>query len=305
VLEGVLPLLFFSPFATRWVRGALILAFTAFHLTLSAVIHIGIFQLICIVALLLFVPGAAWDALASRLARTRWSDWRARWQARFGVEPRARKGGGRFSRLLPQAIAGVALVVILLSNVNTAFKEPYDRDDHGPVPLPDVVEAYGRELTVVQNWNMFTDIDRLFFGWFLVLGQMDDGSVVDVLEHQPYAVIARPERYAEHFPNHNSRRYWREIALPDRQFLYPPLCNYLAREWERQGGAPLAHLAVLQIGRVPARRAAEDRVKRICVWERPPRDATEADRLGALRKSWKAFLDALPERVPSTVVASD
>jgi len=300
VLEGLLPLLFFSPFATRWIRGALILVFASFHVTLSAVIHIGIFQLVCIVALFLFVPGAFWDALAARMLRTRWSEWRTRWLARFGVEARERRPAGRLARIVPQAIAAASLVVILVSNVNTATKDPYDREDRGPLPLPPVVDAYGRELSIVQNWNMFTDIDRLFFGWFQVLGQLDDGSVVDLLEHAPFTGIVRPKDYAAHFPNHNTRRYWREIALSDRDFLYPPLCRSLALEWEREGGAPLAHIAILQIGRVPSKRPDADRVKRICVWERPTADPAESERLRALRTQWKAFLEALPERVPLT-----
>ena len=62
-----------------------------------------------------------------------------------------------------------ALVVIGISNVNAAFKDPYDREDRGPLPLPVWLDRYGRMFCLVQNWNMFTDIDRAFFGWFLVL----------------------------------------------------------------------------------------------------------------------------------------
>jgi len=305
-LEGLAPFLFFSPFATRRVRGALVLVFAAFHLTLWSVIHIGLFQLTCLVALTLFVPGPAWDAAGARLARSPVARWSAALRARFGREPRARFPAlERLARRGAALAAAAALPVILVSNVNTALEDPYARGARDPIPLPAPVDAYGRMFSLVQNWNMFTDIGRLFFGWFLVLGQLDDGTVVDVLAHRPFTRIERPPDYSAHFPNHNTRRYWREIALPGQDFLLAPLTEHLAREWERAGGAPLAHLAILQIGRVPLERPAEDRVKRICIWGRPPASEGEKVPLLELRERWQAFLAGLPKSVPATPVAGD
>ncbi len=312
VLEGLAPFLFFCPFFTPAIRGLLIAIYAGFHLTLQLAIHIGIFQLTCLVGLALFVPGEAWEGLARRVPVTlkrRWSVLSAAFESRFAraerPEPPAARPLRRWSARLGQALAAFALAIVLVSNVNTARKNPYSRGDRGPLPLPRPVEDYGRQLGLVQNWNMFTDIDRLFFGWFLVLGQQDDGKVVDILERAPFSGVRRPEHFATFFPNHNARRFWRETTLPGNEFLLRLLAVHLVREWQRAGNVPLAHLALFQVGRTGTARASDDEVKNLCAWERPRPDLKDAapaerERWFALREEWRKFLAGLPRTVPSS-----
>lgn len=306
VLEGLAPFLFFFPFGARWLRPLLCLAFAAFHLSLQATIHIGIFQMLCIVMLVLFLPTELWDGIERRLPPS----WRA---ARAGAGPApagARRAMGLLARVaagLGQALVATALVVILVSNVNSAVEDPYDPSDPGLVPLPPLVADYGRMMSLVQSWNMFTDIERSFFGWFLVVGQEEDGAFVDVLQRRPFDGLSFPEHYAQVFPNHNSRRYWRELAQKDqgeaRVFLQKPMCDWLAREWERSG-RPLAHLAIFHVGRVPTQRQGRDQVKPIVTeWEAPHEPLKQASpevrqHWTGLREDWRRFLANLPKTAP-------
>jgi hypothetical protein len=261
--------------------------------------------------LTLFLPGTLWDGLACRAPRrwartARWvSGWiTARW-GRAECAPAAARARG--ARWLVNAFLLIALSVIAVSNVNSAVEDPYDPSSHGLVRLPQVVDDYGRQMSLVQSWNMFTDIDRLFFGWFLVVGQQEDGNRVDVLARRPFDGLRLPEDYASFFPNHNSRRYWRELTLKTagqpRVFLQKPMCDYLAREWERAGGEPLTHLAIYHIGRVPSRRPERDEVRPVCVdWEATheplktaPPDVQE--RWSRARERWRTFLASLPKTV--------
>lgn len=314
-MEGLAPFLLFLPFGTARIRTALFFVFAAFHLTLQATIHIGIFQVLCIVMLTLFLPGAFWDWLARHLPaalRGRWQALRDAWIVRFGrVQGRAPSAPGALARWLSRASAAflvLVLAVIVVSNLNSVVEDPYDRADEGLVPLPRVIDDYGRQMSLVQSWNMFTDIDRLFFGWFLVLGQQEDGQVVDVLARTPFHRLRLPEHYARFFPNHNSRRYWRELTLTDdgkpREGLQKALCDYLAREWLREGRPALIHLAMFHVGRVPSEHRKRDQVKPVCRWEaahEPLKNAPpeEQQRWNAWRQSWKRFLDGLPETAPA------
>jgi hypothetical protein len=302
VVEGLLPFLFFAPFATARVRTVLFLVYASFHLTLQATIHIGIFQTLCIVMLTLFLPGALWDWLARRLP--------AGWRARTAADPSAAsetRASLAWAARAADVVLAFALVVIVVSNANSAVEDPYDRSDPGLVTLPPVVDDYGRMMSLVQSWNMFTDIDRLFFGWFLVLGQQEDGTIVDVLEKKPFTAPRMPEDYASLFPNHNSRRYWRELTLKDdgqpRVYLLKPMCDSLAREWVRGGGPPLAHLGIFHVGRVPSQARERDQVKPITTeWEathEPLKSAAPPvqEHWTKLRKSWAEFLANLPKTV--------
>jgi hypothetical protein len=82
------------------------------------------------------------------------------------------------------------------------------------------------------------------------------------------------------------------------------MCDYLAREWERAGGAPLTHMAIFHVGRVPAQASARDVVKPIVTqWEAPHpplRELPEAERARwtERRESWSRFLASLPRTVP-------
>jgi hypothetical protein len=315
-LEGLAPFLLFFPLGTARIRTGLVLAFSAFHLTLQATIHIGIFQLLCIVMLTLFLPGAAWDGLARRLPsglRSAWSGLCVRARARLGRAERAPPvlppALVRWLARARNAFLALALAVIAVSNLNSAVEDPYDREARDLVPLPRLVDDYGRQMSLVQSWNMFTDIERLFFGWFLVLGQQEDGAFVDVLERAPFVEPRLPERYARFFPNHNSRRYWRELALTDggkpREYLQKPMCDYLAREWRREGRPELTHLAIFHVGRVPSQRRKHDQLKLVCRWEashEPLKSAPNEvrERWTALRARWTSFLDGLPKLLPAS-----
>lgn len=307
VLEGLGPFLLFSPVATARVRVALFVLFTGFHLTLQSLIHIGIFQLTSIVALTLFLPGSFWDGLARRAPaalRARWEGLvgaaRARW-SRAQVERPAPGPLARAGKLVASAGLVLAMAVIAVSNVNTLVDEdPYGRADRPLIPLPQVLDDYGRQMSLVQSWNMFTDIQRLYFGWFLVLGQDETGAHVNVLAGTPAGPLEFPEHYARFFPNHNSRRYWRQVAQPEREYLQKPMCDYLAREWEAAGHAPLTHMAIFHVGSIPLEKRPRDTVKRICVWEAPHEPlksaAAEVQQLWSERRaSWNAFLEGLPK----------
>ena len=312
-LECLSPFLLFVPLGAARIRTVLFLVLAAFHLTLQATIHIGIFQVMCIVMLTLFLPGAFWDWLARRVPgalRARWHTLRDAWTGKAGRAPRPAAAPAALETGLSRACNAflvLAMAMIAVSNANSAVVDPYDREDEGLLRLPRVIDDYGRQMSLVQSWNMFTDIDRLFFGWFLVLGQQVDGGFVDVLEAKPFRRLQLPEHYARSFPNHNSRRYWRELTLTDdghpREALQKATCDYLAREWERAGRPALTHLAIFHVGRVPSEGRKRDQVKLVCRWEAPHEQlktapAEEQQRWSAWRESWKTFLDNLPETAP-------
>ena len=292
VLEMGAVFLILFPFGQRWLRTALFVVLAGFHLTLWATIHIGIFQLVCIVANTLLLPSEAWDALARRLPFLA-----------LAPAPAGRSGPGH---RLAQAALVPALLLVLVSNANTSAKAAlgtaHDREHPGLVRLPRALDELGKQLSLVQNWNMFTDIGELYFGWFLVLGQTEEGEFVDVLAGEPFRAIGYPEHYARFFPNHNSRRYWRELAMPDREFLQKPMCDYLAREWQAAGRSPLTHLALFHVSRQPLR-MQEDLVRPIATrWEaehEPLKDAPEEVRALwlARRERWSTFLGSLPRSV--------
>ena len=203
-----------------------------------------------------------------------------------------------------QGLAGLSLALIIVTNVNTARAKPYAKKEEATIPLPRALDDFVRPLGLIQNWNMFTDIEPMFFGWFLAIGQLEDGRIVDVLEKRDFDGIHRPEHFASYFANHNARRFWRQAAIPGNEFLLRGLAGYLCRRWEAEGGGRIVHFALFHVGKVPARGGDVDTVKRLCVFAPPRPELAQASpeeyaHLEELREQWKTFLASLPKSVPS------
>jgi predicted DCC family thiol-disulfide oxidoreductase YuxK len=67
-LELLGPLLMFSPFLRVPLRAVLVVLFVTMELGFMACLQIGLFPVISIASILLFVPGECWDRLAARVA---------------------------------------------------------------------------------------------------------------------------------------------------------------------------------------------------------------------------------------------
>jgi hypothetical protein len=64
--EAIGPLLLFVPFALGPLRTLIVLAFCGFHLGLFAMLELGMFPFVCIVAWWALLPGGFWDRLGVR-----------------------------------------------------------------------------------------------------------------------------------------------------------------------------------------------------------------------------------------------
>jgi len=290
VLEMGGPFLLFVPFFTAQLRLLMIVLFAGFHLAIQLSVYIGIFELLSIVALLQVLPALFWDSVLprvpvlgsiARMARRR--------------RPRLRPG---FARPLPrgiaaggQILAGLSLAMVLVSNLNTART--------GTIRVPRKLDDYARQIGLIQNWNVFTDLDNLFFGWYLVLGQTNEGRVVDVQAGTDYVGIQAPEHPAESFTNHNQRRFWGQAARPGQEWLRFHLARHLQVIWNEEHADPLFHLAIFHIASAPGRGQKRQGVRRLYLQEFPRPDldrVSEEEQREAdeLRRQWRLALGAIP-----------
>ena len=207
VLEVGAPLLLFSPWRTGVLRTLAVLLLIGFHLGIQLTVYIGIFEILSIVSVILFLPPVAWDWIQARLPKG-WELSGAQKTQDASVESptAAARGPVAGTQLVlswwfGRITCAACLVLMWIGNINSARDEP--------LPLPKLVHDYGKQLALLQNWNVFSDIENTFYGWFLVLGQLEDGRFVDVLEDREFAEVERPAHFASSFVNHNSRRFWR------------------------------------------------------------------------------------------------
>ena len=130
-------------------------------------------------------------------------------------------------------VAGAGLTALLL--VLVAFFNHESRDRNIEIrELPIEVERFVRATHIAQHWFIFTDLDERPNGWYLALGQREDGEIVNLIDETVFRGLERPERPAAFFVNHNMRRLWHLAALDRYRGLRPLLGDWLVRDWNRR-----------------------------------------------------------------------
>ena len=127
------------------------------------------------------------------------------------------------------AVGGLALLVLWI-NIATlpAFA--------GSLPRP--LSGLRSTLVLTQKWNVFAPAPGKLDGWYVVRGETDDGTVVDVLrgfEGEP--MFTRPLLSRE-YPTFRWRKYLTRLAYetgPEHWQLY---AQYLCRTWNEGKAAP-------------------------------------------------------------------
>lgn len=166
VLEAVGPFLLFAPLA--WLRTATVLAFWGLHLGIALSYTLGIFPWMDLVVLLPFLPRPVWDRLFGR-------------RSHLGGPARVAPSDRR-----PWQTAAIAAAF--------AYVLVYNVDSVRPLGLPGWLTSAGNWLRLNQQWRMFTPDGPRYDGWFVIPGQLVDGSRVDLSVHGPVLSWDKPAR---------------------------------------------------------------------------------------------------------------
>jgi hypothetical protein len=226
-VECVGPFVLLLSFGRPYVRTATVLAFVVFHLGIQLTIHIGLFEILSIVAVSVFLPAWFFDRLGTRAAES--------------AAPRLDRSRPPqpWARRLRETVAAASLVLVLAAWGANTFGS-------GPLRLG-FLQGLAMHLALTQKWSIFTSIDRQQRGWFLVVGEAAEGHRVDVLAGGDLGPIVRPAHFSETYPNHNWRRFWNLLALRSYRPFRAGLAAYLCREWNDQRPSRLRRLAIFHL----------------------------------------------------------
>ena len=84
-------------------------------------------------------------------------------------------------------------------------------------------------------------------GWFHVLGELEDGSRMDILSREPVSgtKLSKPERFASTYRNHNERRFWHLAVSNDWPQLRALLARNLCRSWNEREPMRLVQVGII------------------------------------------------------------
>jgi predicted DCC family thiol-disulfide oxidoreductase YuxK len=134
---------------------------------------------------------------------------------------------------------GLLIVYMLFINLTTV--------PNLPVSLSDPFPVIQRTLGLNQNWDMFAPAPRPWDGWYVVPGQLIDGTIVDVYNRQVQAPSVG-DSSLEQFPysTYRWRKYLQNLTAQKYQDKRQHYADYLCRAWN-ESRHPLQHLLFLEI----------------------------------------------------------
>ncbi|WP_224269591.1 HTTM domain-containing protein [Haloprofundus salinisoli] len=224
---------------TGRLRTLLVLAFAGMHLGMLLTMRIGLFPLISLTALLVFLPPSVWSWLSARV-----SDPLERTAARLGISARLARFrsnsasasgstlGSRAAalrrwcgRAVP-AVVAVLLALILVWNAMAVGLVSPPGDGESALDPSD------------NTWNMFAPHPPTADWWYVAPGELGSGERVDAYYLSP-PVENRPSTM-EMYPSSRWRKYMSDLRYADNEGLQREFAGYLCSRWNRTNDDELA-----------------------------------------------------------------
>jgi hypothetical protein len=219
------------------VRVLLATLLAGMHLGMLVTMQIGLFPLVVVAGLLPFYPAWVWDRVADLAER-------------FGVAARARRLGTGLarrlylrphvssdggtdetgerspadtaSRIVAQGVPLFFLALIVFSNVQAA----------GLAEVPETGQEILETTETDQHWRMFAPDPLGTDGWYVVPGELEDGSTVDV-RNGGAVNWDRPPNIDATYPTARWRKYLRNVWSAANKNHESYYAHYLCGRWNR------------------------------------------------------------------------
>lgn len=215
--------LLLSPFFQPWLRLVTLAGLVVMHLAFGLFLHIGLFPLDSLSSLTVFIPGALWNWLGTRLPRrvplaTTPDTPKRAWSAL--VRPSLPRLRNPLLLRLVLAVFALHMIYINLSTVS---------DLHYPQELRHYVHA----MRQTQIWAMFAPNGGGHNSWVEAIGELPTGQKVDArrLSFTPN-YLEKPANYALDWGDNRWLKYYETIMRRSRR-ARPHLAAYLCRKWQQ------------------------------------------------------------------------
>lgn len=223
--ERIGPALLFVPVWNDRFRWLAIAGFGIFHLSIFALFAIGIFPLLCIVAWLPIIPGAAWRRLPGGAAHQMHAAGSAPApHAVLRTTDRPLSFQRIMARCTTTALAVFALLYIFAWNLRTLDFErvaPY---------FPARWNLVADLFRIDQHWNMFSPAPPTRDGWYVVTGTLESGEDIDLDTGRP-VTWSKPPLVVATVPNRRWGKYLMRLRDPESVALRVRYARYRAHRW--------------------------------------------------------------------------
>jgi hypothetical protein len=238
---------------TGWLRAAFVGSFVAAHVGMALTLRLGVFPLVVVAALLLFLPPVFWDSFEERVPS---SSVRGVVRDRFGgfvrtdgrVTPEPARRAAR--RLVP-VVAVVFLVAFLFwQGASLGYVDVPGEEELGAHP-----ESY--------SWKMYSPTPKQTYGWYVVPAELSSGERVDGFRRSPVDWEAPPNA-ADAYPTTLWYRYLSETRHspePQRRAFAEYVCESAADYYDENVRSVEVHYVEREVVLERGKTDEEERVE--------------------------------------------
>jgi predicted DCC family thiol-disulfide oxidoreductase YuxK len=187
---------------------------------------------------------------------------------------------GRAVRFMPgrasQAAAGLALALVLLWNLASVGALP--------IAVAQALSPTLYRLRLDQMWSMFAPYPSLDDGWFVIPGELEDGSAVDVRKPGEPLSYAKPASVLADIRNARWQSYEARLYLKHYRDFRVHYARYLCRDWNRSApaGRRLESLDIVYLLERTRRDGSTEPPEQVVLWRHecraPPAAPDDAGR---------------------------
>ncbi|MBD1896331.1 HTTM domain-containing protein [Coleofasciculus sp. FACHB-129] len=165
------------------------------------------------------------------------------------------------SSLLTDIIAFLLLLCVSLWNLRTIAPSIFK--------LPSVVNWVTLVLRLDQKWSMFAPYPLKDDGWYVIPGQLKDGTEIDVFKNGTPVSWEKPRLVSATYPNERWRKYMMNIWSKDNSKYRLYYGRYLCRNWntQHQGSQQLDTFSIYFMRENTLPNYQTPTVKKVRIWK--------------------------------------
>ncbi|MCB0514688.1 MAG: HTTM domain-containing protein [Chitinophagales bacterium] len=226
ILEIYGPLLLFIPFCVQRVRTLVVPLFVLMHLSFIFLMYIGLFPWISIICWIPFFPNWVWDKfpqigyfLENIFTKI----------YTYFPQPLSYTPNEKWVKIKKIAANVASIIALYLIALVALWNFNYMHY----ITMPDALKPTVRQLRLDQKWSMFAPNPPRADGWFVVRGNLADGSTVDLLQDGASFTEQRPKWIYDHFPTpqYRWRKYLTNIISKSNKGYRMYLGKYYCKCW--------------------------------------------------------------------------
>jgi hypothetical protein len=241
-LEVYVPLLLILPFWSGAGRNLALLVFTGFQLGFNLTMQMGLFGPVMIGISVAFLPAGFWTYVGNPIGRFLarllapfeglLAGFRSHIDRRRMAEIQVRSMAPSWPSMIPLVKLGrdamliLLLVFVLFWNLGSVPGSTYT--------VPTQYAWIGPTLGIDQLFDFFTPDPHTDDGWFVIVGQLQNGKRVNVFSGEDTVSYEKPENVYATYKNQRWGAFLICFWGPTCNQYLDPFSRYLANEWNRR-----------------------------------------------------------------------